>query len=98
MNRNRILVTVGCVCASVLIAGTPSAKAANKAKKAVEGYLSPLDEINKFNKANEDGADSGGGAGGGAAGLCLRKFRYRINSRILPSGLKICGRMLIFMS
>ena len=30
MNRNRILVTVGCVCASVLIAGTPSAKAANK--------------------------------------------------------------------
>ena len=30
MNRNRILVTVGCVCASVMIAGTAPAKAANK--------------------------------------------------------------------
>lgn len=30
MNRNRILVTVGCVCASVMIAGASPAKAANK--------------------------------------------------------------------
>ncbi len=30
MNRNRILVTVGCVCASVMIAGAAPAKAANK--------------------------------------------------------------------